>query len=661
MKVLLVHTAHRQGRGPGARLGIMAISQGSFALAALLQDAGHQAEIVHLGLERLLDPEFSLQALVRVEAPQLVAVGLHWQHQALDVLEATREARQGGAGQVVVGGLTASLLHRQLIAQWPHLDAVIRGDAERPLLLLAAGTAPEAIPNLTWRRGRAVVQNAQRYVAGPGELDALCFSRLSLLRHHQHYSGLMTHDPAEGSLFGRALARRFNLPISRGCARSCPRCGGARTTLAGPTGRDGALFLDVERVLQTMREVAQQGIRTFYVSCHPADHDPGYYPRLFSRVRQAGLRCAMQIEAFSYLPDEAFLASFAGAFDLGRSLIILSPHGGPERRRRVGVGYSDGELWRCLARAAELGIRTRHHVGIGPPDGWPELQQAGRLALELRRRHGATVLPLADEVDPGSPWTRQTQRFGIFRPNHRLDQVLAAGWQRRRTPAGIPTPDYRLPDLRELLLALQGAASDPGPALAWLRSGLPQRPGQSVALLPLSALQADRVPRETDRQWTAAVWGCSQMARIQEAARALTQALPGAVALRALDRQPTFPDPQAPSFAAAPAELLTDGCRFGPDPCPAALPGRLLVAPDGSYRPCFAAPAFGPSTPLASMRQQLSREAERQRQLRGCGDCPARRRCPACIYLGPVPVEDYCRHMRATRSRPDAEAGGSSP
>ena len=466
----MIHTAHRRGEGDEAHFELMAVPQGLFALAASVADAGHQVEILHLGLEAALDSGFDLKAEVRRTRPDLVAVGFHWHHGALDVREAVVAARRGGAGFVLVGGITATLFSDAILRSWPEVDAVVRGDAELPLALLCEVLArPNAanlarVPNLSWRRDGEVVRNRQTYAAGPDDLASLDFSRLELLRHHLHYSGHLTFDPAVASLTAHAIMRRFNLPFSRGCARSCPRCGGAHTALGPPTGRrHGATFVPVDAVVRAMVEVSRRGIDTFYLSCHPADDDPDRYRRLFAAVRGAGLACSLEVEAFAWLPDRPWLQDFARTFPGRRSRIILSPHGSTARRRRLGIGYSDRDLFEVIHAAQELGLALRFHLGVGPGD--TDDDRHAVLALARRLRQHGDLVPLLDEVDPGSPWTAGEPT--LSRPNRTLDQLVEGSRLRRAHPRTLVDPGYLLDDhlpTYRSLCAIIGPQATSGPA-----------------------------------------------------------------------------------------------------------------------------------------------------------------------------------------------------
>jgi len=539
----------------------MAMPQGLLALGAVLQDGGHQVEVLHLGLELALDPSFELEQEVRRRRPELVGISLHWHHGSLDALEAAMACRRGGAAFVVLGGITASLFAREILERWrDEVDAVIRGDGEAPLLALVEALEPgparlqdrlATVPNLSWRRGGEVEENPLTYSASTGDLNRLCYTRFSLLRNASYYSGQMTFDPRVGSLSAHALLRRFNLPISRGCARDCPRCGGARTALGPATGRAGATFASEEAVLRTMAEAVTMGVEAFYVSCHPPDDDPGYFLRLFRLVRRAGLRCALEFEAFPSLPDEAFLDAFAATFIPSRSRIIISPQGGEARRRRLGIRYTDADLDRLLGMADHRGISVRSHVGLGPGDSREDQRLAIELAASLRGGGTCTrdLVPLLDEVDPRAPWTRDAHRAGLSRPTVSLEHLLGDSRLRRERPQAMVVTGYDPAVLLPAWLALRAAALPPRRILTALRAGAPHPSGHRLAWAPRQFLRPggqlrpeDLPPRAREGTWVVLVGGEISPHKLLDAAGLVLDLFPGVVDLRLGPEDPPCPE-----------------------------------------------------------------------------------------------------------------------
>ena len=87
----------------------MVIPVGMFALADYLVRNGVDARIVHVGLERLRDPGFSLVRYVADGGFDCAAFDLHWAGQVVDVLESARELKHAFPSMpVVFGGLSAT-------------------------------------------------------------------------------------------------------------------------------------------------------------------------------------------------------------------------------------------------------------------------------------------------------------------------------------------------------------------------------------------------------------------------------------------------------------------------------------------------------------------------------------------------------------------------
>ena len=150
----------------GPLINIMPL--GLLALADALSRRGHQVEVIHAGVERRLSPTYSVAEGIARDMPDLVGFSLHWHHQLGPVSAVLEElARRTLDVRVVLGGMTASAFAHDLLNRFPAATFVIRGEAELPLVQLAAwqsdGTGNlQQIPNLTYRRAGEVVDNEPR-------------------------------------------------------------------------------------------------------------------------------------------------------------------------------------------------------------------------------------------------------------------------------------------------------------------------------------------------------------------------------------------------------------------------------------------------------------------------------------------------------------------
>jgi hypothetical protein len=121
-----------------------------------------------------------------------VAIPLHFHQQSYDVMRIAKEIKEERPGTFILsGGFTASFFHREILSSFSQIDAIIRGDAEVPLIeLLKAlkdNRSLEAIPNLTWRRDEEIRENPLTYVASGDDLDRSSDINLSLLHDKETY------------------------------------------------------------------------------------------------------------------------------------------------------------------------------------------------------------------------------------------------------------------------------------------------------------------------------------------------------------------------------------------------------------------------------------------------------------------------------------------
>ena len=139
--------------GPlGASMSMNYMAVGLPALGAVLQGAGHDVELLHLGVQHKVEPNWDLETHIRKQSPDVVGFSLHWHPQSWDTIQAVRAVRRGAPKAfIVLGGFTASAMHEDILRTVPEVDGVIRGDGEKALLALLAalqsGADLSTVPN----------------------------------------------------------------------------------------------------------------------------------------------------------------------------------------------------------------------------------------------------------------------------------------------------------------------------------------------------------------------------------------------------------------------------------------------------------------------------------------------------------------------------------
>lgn len=415
---LLLHIPDMRHRTGFAMLSAM----GLFSLGDNLHRRGYSARILHLGVERIIDNNFSLKAYFNRRPAGVAALSLHWHHQSASTLLAAGDIKAVRPGvPVVLGGFTASFFADEILREHGNVDFIIRGDGEAPLLTLVKELkkdkpAYSTVPNLSWRRRGKVIHNEQAYVATAAELNELSFSNFHLMENFPVYTRL----PLSVSNFSTASLndyRMFCLFVGRGCPVKCTFCGGSCSSQRMINNREAVALRSPEAVLETVKEAASEGIEYLYVSFDP---EPGgqYYKKLFRMIRKSRVKIGMIFECWS-LPTMGFIDDFRKTFGgMAGSAIVLSPETGSERLRKLHKGYfyTNSELLHTVERLHEKEISSQVWFTYPLPfETSKDLRDTRNLMAMLKRKLGpwGKVIAMEYELDPGSPLFNQPDHYGV--------------------------------------------------------------------------------------------------------------------------------------------------------------------------------------------------------------------------------------------------------
>ena len=702
MRVALVHVPKVvRVAGELDSLFAMAMPMGLFSLGDRLERSGHEVELVHAGVELQLDRAFSLPRALQAQGAQLVGLSLHWHHQLAEVL-AQAEAIRAALPDVtiVLGGLTASTFHREILAHAPAIDAIIRGEAELPLELFARcverGVEPAEVPNLSWRRDGSIVENDLTWCADAATLSQLGFTRLDLLRHAEYYSG-DPWVPLHGEPPPTGDHRLFYLCIGRGCDWECAFCAGCRTAQRLFTGSRGPVLRSAESVCDSIADLHDRGVDSLLICYDPAVAvHSGYFLDLFARLRRAGLRPGLEFECFG-LPRPDFVEAFAATFDLDDSKLVLSPGTASERYRKLfhGPRHRNDELEAVLARARALGIAGHVCLSIYPPEGWEDAREASHWQRQLVDRFDCSLFQCPIEMEPWSPWHRDPERFGLTEVRTTFEEFL----ERHQRPghherAWEEEIGYPTRELSARTLLLRSHAEDPAAAVRTALSGLDRRGTTRTIRAPVASLDQvlELLGRWEPGQITLVLEGDADDAAIEELARRITAGSASVARLQLLASRPQSAERAWPAvqggrsgYRAGPGDTpltslvlgdrkdaalfarhllaqgrelasvlrrrgcaIEDACRFASEPCPALSGKRMCFDEEGAVRGCAALELeHGPGDRWADLVARLAPEAQELERRRGCATCPVASRCARCLAPHPFSEDEYCSLMRS--------------
>jgi len=395
---------------------------GFISLAGYLERNGYHVRILNLAVKMLRNPQLDVEALLRRLEPAAFGLDLHWLVHAQGSLEVAKLIKKHHPNTpTILGGLSATYFHEEIMAHSPQADYVLMGDsAEEPLLqlmdCLEKGRSPTDVPNLAWRDrdGRTHV-NPFTYV--PDTLDDLTVDYGEIIRLVIRYHDITGNLPFESWLDYPWTA----LLTCKGCLHNCLTCGGSRSAYERFYHRAAPAFKSPERLVDEMKVIEEYVKGPIFLLGDPRQGGAAYVSRLFHEMRRQSVDNPVTVELFTPALRD-FIADLAGScpsFNLE-----ISPDSHDEELRRVqGRDYTNAALEKMLENALALGCekvdvffmiglakQTRRLVG--------ETVEYCRLLLERFSGRGAVhpfIAPLAPFLDPGSDAFEEPAQHGFIR------------------------------------------------------------------------------------------------------------------------------------------------------------------------------------------------------------------------------------------------------
>ncbi|MBN1874197.1 MAG: SEC-C domain-containing protein [Anaerolineae bacterium] len=401
------------------------------ALVNGLRAAGIEVRGVNYPLECELNRNFDLRHWLRTEVQaRVILIDLHWyehSYGAISVANVCKEILPDA--WVVLGGLTASGFAREILERFPSVDFVIRGDAERPLLMLVQRCLDTRdtllpnlcdIPNLVYRRDAEVLENVISYCANTEDLDRLDYVDLGFLDHHTEYfvhEYLVTDLPkARAALETNPFLGRW-VATARGCKYECSYCGGCKSAHKVLATRDGIVPRSPQVVVDELERLVADGVIQASLSYDIAELGDDYWRTFFSLMRQRKIKIGLYNECFQ-LPSLSFVKRFAQVVALEHSCLAFSPLSGSERVRRLnGKIFTNSELINVLDALNLYNVFALVYFSLNLPGETGEtLKDSIALAQEICKLYPSSqtrILSSCHTLDPLSPMAVHPEKYAI--------------------------------------------------------------------------------------------------------------------------------------------------------------------------------------------------------------------------------------------------------
>ncbi|MDI3316574.1 MAG: TIGR04190 family B12-binding domain/radical SAM domain protein [Bacillota bacterium] len=403
---------------------------GETSLLERLERAGYRVGLVNVAHRMLLSPSYDVDAeLARMQAP-VFGIDLHWLPHAAGAIELARRVKEAHpASWVVLGGLSSTYFHREILERYPWVDAVLRGDStEEPMVqmvdaVLKGNRSLADVPNLSYRQPRPAHRpgaegeirvNPLTHV--PATMDGLRVPAYDAVVR----AALRQHSIADVEPYhGWRDYPTTMLLAARGCTQHCIVCGGSSDAYRRLCAREKPAFRSAADLAADIRSIARFSRHPIFFVSDPRIGGRERWRQLLQLWRKRPPKNELVFELFGPASDR-FFAELEEA--LPRWSLELSIESQDPALRRVNRKFScpneavEETIRRALAHGARK-VDLFFMTGISGQDraSAEAMLPYSRHLVEMLggdRRFEPFVAPLGPFIDPGSTIWTTPDRYG---------------------------------------------------------------------------------------------------------------------------------------------------------------------------------------------------------------------------------------------------------
>jgi B12-binding domain/radical SAM domain protein len=425
---------------------------GFVSMVGYLEQHGYHARIMNLAVKMLRNPRLDVEKLISGLDAKAFGLDLHWLVHAagsLDVAEILKKHHPDAP--IILGGLSASYFHEEIIQNFPQIDYILRGDTtEKPLIDLMGciekGLEPEEVENLTWRGsdGRKLV-NPLSFV--PEDIDDLWIDYgevVKLVVRHRDLESALPYEDFMDYPFTAVLT-------CKGCSYDCVTCGGSSYAFKRFFNRERPVFKTPEKLVGEMAVISEYFKAPIFLIGDLRQAGMKWAQAVLDEIRREDLDNTITFELFNAVP-EGYIKKMAKSTDSWT--IEMSPESHDDRiRSLMGKPYTAVEMEKTVERALEHGCgKVDVYFMVGPPGQSGESALASvdysrRLYEKMGRdeRIYTFIAPMAPFLDPGSIVFENPQEHGynllyktlkdhkeaLYRPSWKLYLSYSTDWMIR--------------------------------------------------------------------------------------------------------------------------------------------------------------------------------------------------------------------------------------
>jgi B12-binding domain/radical SAM domain protein len=387
-------------------------------MTGYLEQAGIHTRIINIAVKMLKHPNLDVEHLISKLRAKAIGFDLHWLPHAagsLDLAAITKKHHPDTP--ILLGGLSATYYHQEIIDNHPQIDYILRGDStEQPLLNLMNHieneTPPETVQNLTWRDGTKNRINPLTYV--PTDIDDLFTDYGEVVKMVIRHRDLESTLPFENFMDYPFTA----LFTCKGCTHNCKTCGGSNQAYRHFFNRDRPAFKSPDKLVEEMAIITEYFDAPLFLIGDLRQGGTNHADAILHNIKKEKIDNTITFELFDAV-NQNYMKQIADSCP--SYTLELSPEThDDEIRRNLGKPYTAAQMEKTIANAFKHGCEkfdVFYMTGLpgqSPESALGSVEYSRRLYQRLDKdpRLYTFTAPMAPFLDPGSIIFENPQQHG---------------------------------------------------------------------------------------------------------------------------------------------------------------------------------------------------------------------------------------------------------
>ena len=284
---------------------------GIFGLANMLISNGYNVYGINYGIEKSVNPNYSLINELKEIDYKVLMVDLHWYEHAYGAIEIANISKDiNPSVPVIMGGLTSTIYPKEIMEHFKCIDYLLKGDSEKPLLdligfLIKNDGDLDKIENITYRKDEEIFNKGLTYCNN--NLDEVDYVSDDFLKNKEKYYVTNTMGVDENR------DKCGWVCIGRGCKHNCIYCDSARDNMITLWGKEKMSYRSSAKVASDIIEYYNKGSEVVRISHDLEMFGSEYYKNIFKILREKNIKIGFNYDCFQ-LPSKEFIDELVATF-----------------------------------------------------------------------------------------------------------------------------------------------------------------------------------------------------------------------------------------------------------------------------------------------------------------------------------------------------------